>query len=167
MLPHANTNASLNFTNVSFAQQIGPTYRCLKPQGTQTNACLGEFSRLTSQKSSSQRSYNTLGVVNVVQLYLGLFVCANGRTGGSIRYHVSRTTVASCATDMAQYGILCKISWKPAWLLGGWPTSCRVQVSKLMPCDTISTLPPGKTQTTHSVGNFNLLSDCRMQLNGF
>lgn len=103
-------SASLKFTQVSFAQQIGPRYRCLKPQGTQTNASLDEFSRLTSQKSSSQKSYNTLGVVNVVQLYFGLFVCANGRTGGSIRYHVSRTTVASCATDMAQYGILCKIS---------------------------------------------------------
>jgi len=50
--------------------------------------------------------YKSAGVVSDVQLYLGLLVCANGKTGGSIRYHVSRTTVASCATDMAQYGIL-------------------------------------------------------------
>lgn|SRR6218665_2300779 len=61
MLPHANTNASLNFTNVSFAQQIGPTYRCLKPQGTQTNACLGEFSRLTSQKKQQSEELQHTG----------------------------------------------------------------------------------------------------------
>jgi len=65
--------------------------------------------------SASSEVYKSAGVVNDVQLYLGLFVCANGKTGGSIRYHVSRTTVASCATDMAQYGILCKISWKPVY----------------------------------------------------
>jgi len=69
----------------------------------------------SSSKVGQVASYNSAGVVNDVQLYLGLFVCANGRTGGSIRYHVSRTTVASCATDMAQYGILCRISLKPVY----------------------------------------------------
>jgi hypothetical protein len=43
-----------------------------------------------------------LGVVKQVQLYLGLFVCANGKIGGSMRYQVSLTRQASCATDIAQ-----------------------------------------------------------------
>ena len=43
-----------------------------------------------------------VGVVRHVQLYFGLLAWANGNTGGSIRYHVSRTRHASCATDNAQ-----------------------------------------------------------------
>jgi len=78
--------------------------RSNEPPARQTSA--DDHVETSLSLSECVGDYKSAGVVSDVQLYLGLLVCANGKTGGSMRYHVSRTTVASCATDMAQYGIL-------------------------------------------------------------
>lgn len=93
----------------------------------------------------------TFGVVRQVQLYFGLLVCANGSTGGSMRYHVSRTRHASWATDMAQYGTFGKMSLKPVRLRGGCPTSWRVQASSDVAWPSKIMLPPEEEKSAFVV----------------
>ena len=110
-------------------------------------------------------SYNSAGIVNDVQLYLGLFVCANGSTGGSMKYHVSRTTVASCAADMARpattvqelsmmssctWGCLCVRMAAPE---ARWGTMCHERRSLPAPLTWHSTVSCAESRWNQSANN--------------